>query len=812
MVKIQLTIIQNYNKPKPNTMKQLITNMKLVIAIFVLVLSTTKVHSQIFMDLEKLPIDRTVLPLKEPLQKPITTLYIEDLKEQPPLFKAQAPKGAPNVLIIMLDDLGYGGTGAFGGVINTPTIDKLAETGIRYTKFHSTAQCASSRIALNTGRNHHSCNTGIVGEMATSIPGYTGRLPNDIAPLAKTLKYNGYNTAAFGKWHMTESYNVTPTGPFDNWPNYFGYEYFYGFMGGETNQWHPAVYENQNPIDVPEEPGYHFMNDMTNKAISWVKTQQAMSPEKPFYLYFTPGAVHAPHHVPKKYIEKYKGKFDEGWDVIRKQIFEKQKELGVIPANTKLADKAPVVKDWKKLTDQEKKVFARQAEVFAAFLDMADTEIGRLVETLDELGVMDNTLIIYIAGDNGTSPEGQVNGTYNEYTTLNGMTEDFDFLSTKIDEWGGPTTYPHMSTGWAVAFDTPFSYFKQVASNYGGTRQGVVFHWPNGIKAQGELRDQWHHLIDITPTILESVGLPQPSIVEGIPQRPIEGVSMVYTFDDAEASDRHLVQYFEMLGNRGVYSDGWFAGTIHFYPGITALGPMSAFKDDKWELYHVAEDYSMSTDVASKYPAKLEEMKGLFISEGIKYNVLPIDDRIVRFNATIAGRPSVLNGRTSQVLYEGMGFLTEGGLIDTKNKSWEAIAEIEGKGAGTNGVLVQQGGAFGGWSIYVSNGKPVFHYNWFGIEQYKVESDMELPTGQCTVKMKFDYEGGKEMGKGGTVTLFINDKKVGSGKIVKTEPTIFSVDETSNVGVDRESMVSPDYTRESSKFNSKIDKVTISLN
>jgi len=641
--------------------------LMLLAAVFVVGMLPTTIQAVNYMDLEKIPVDRTVLPIKEPHQKPITTLYIQGLKKQPPLFKVEAPEDAPNVVIIMLDDLGYGGTGTFGGVVNTPTIDKLVESGIRYTQIHSTAQCASTRIALNTGRNHHSCNTGIVGEMATSIPGYTGKLPADIAPLPKILKLNGYNTAAFGKWHMTEAYNVTPTGPFDNWPNGMGYEYFYGFMGGETNQWYPAIYENLNPVEAPEEPGYHFMYDMTEKAISWVKTQQALSPEKPFYMYFTPGAVHAPHHVPKEYIEKYKGKFDEGWDVIRNRIFEKQKKLGVIPPHTKLAKKAPVVKDWKDLTDQEKMVFARQAEVFAGYLDMADHEIGRLIQTLEDLGAMENTLIFYIAGDNGTSPEGQAFGTFNEYTTINGYTEEFDFLAKHIDEWGGPTTYPHMATGWAVAFDSPFSYFKQVASNYGGTRQGTVVHWPIKIKAKGELRNQWHHVIDIAPTILEAAGIPEP------------------------------------------------------------------------------------------------------------------------------------------------GFLTENGFINTKNTSWEAIAEIESKGAKTNGVLVQQGGAFGGWSFYVKEGTPVFHYNWFGIEQYKVIGTSKLPSGKCTVKMDFAYEGGDKLGLGGTVTLYINDKKVGSGKVDKTEPTIFSADETSNVGIDRESMVSKDYTQETSRFNGKIAKVTINL-
>ena len=789
-----------------------ITGPLLTVALVTCALSAPLQAGPTYMDLDKLPVDRTVLPLKEPALPVIKTRFVEDLKEQPPLFKATAPKGAPNVVIIMLDDIGYGGMGTFGGVVDTPAIDRLAEGGIRYTQFHSTAQCASTRIALNTGRNHHSANTGIVGEMSTSVPGYTGRLPSDIAALPKILKYNGYNTAAFGKWHMTEAYNVTPTGPFDNWPNYMGYEYFYGFMGGETHQWYPSIYENQNPVEPPDVEGYHFMNDMTDKAISWMKTQQALSPEKPFYMYFTPGAVHAPHHVPESYIEKYRGKFDEGWDVIRERIFENQKRLGVVPKDTKLPPKAPVVPDWKDLTDQEKKIFAHQAAVFAAFLDMADSEAQRLLDEIEELGIMDNTLIFYIAGDNGTSPEGQRNGTFNEYTTLNGASEELDFLAKHIDEWGSDKTYPHMATGWAVAFDSPFSYFKQVASNYGGTRQGTVVHWPAGIKAKGEIRHQWHHIIDVVPTILEATDLPQPTVVEGIPQRPIEGVSMAYTFDDAEASDRHLVQYFEMFGNRGIYSNGWFAGTVHFYPGITALGPISKFADDPWELYHVAEDFSMAEDLSKKYPEKLKELEEMFYAEAEKYHVLPIDDRLSRFNATIAGRPTVLGDRKSQVLYEGMGYLSENAFVNIKNASWDIVADIESQGAKTSGVLVQQGGTFGGWSFYVLAGKPVFTYNWFGMEQYKIVGDSILPEGKSSVKMDFAYKGGKKLGKGGTVTLSINGKKVGSGKVEKTEPTIFSADETSNVGIDRESMVVPDdYTHESSRFNGKIEKVTINL-
>ena len=791
--------------------------MKSILACFILSGFIVSVQAQennekrsLYMNNDQLKMDRTVLPIKEPAPPVITEMDARNIKTPPQLFKVTAPKDAPNVVIIMLDDLGYAGTTPFGGIINTPTIDRLSKQGINYTHFHSTAQCASTRIALNTGRNHHTCNTGIVSEMSTALPGYTGKLPKNIAPLSKILKYNGYNTAAFGKWHMTEAYNTNATGPYDNWPVGMGYEYFYGFMGGETNQFYPAVYENVNPIEVHGGGDYHFMTDMTDKAISWVNKQQSLSPDKPFYMYFTPGAVHAPHHVPEEYIKKYKGQFDEGWDVIRETIFKKQKALGVIPKDTKLADKAPVVKDWDKLTKQEQQVFAKQAEVFAGFLDMCDTEIGRLVQTLEDKGILDNTLLFYIAGDNGTSPEGKAFGSFNENFVFNGVAEEFDNVVKHIDEWGSATTYPHMAAGWAVAFDSPFSYFKQVASNYGGTRQGMVIHWPEKIKGKQELRHQWHHVIDVVPTVLEAIGLPEPKVVDGIPQHAIEGTSMVYTFDNAGAADRHLVQYFEMFGNRGVYSDGWFAGTVHFYPGINALGPTAKLSEDKWELYHVAEDFSMSTDVSKEYPAKMVELQNLFETEALKYHVFPLDDRLSeRFNSTIAGRPTVVGNRTSQTFHEGTQFLGEASVIDIKNQSWEAMAEVVTKGASANGVLFQQGGYFGGWSLYVKEGTPTFHYNWFGVEQYNIKANSKLPEGKCTIKMDFAYEGEKP-GQGGTVTLYVNDKKVGSGKVAKTEPSIFSGDETCNVGIDMETMVTTDYTLETSKFNGKIDKVTIS--
>jgi arylsulfatase A-like enzyme len=755
-------------------------------------------------------VDRTELPIKGPWYPPIKTLDARDAKA-PPVFEVKAPKDAPNVVIILLDDLGFGGTSATGSVLKTPHFDKLASTGLLYNQFHTTALCSPTRQALKTGRNHHSANQAKIAEVATSFPGATGMLPNDVAGVGSMLNHNGYSTAAFGKWHETAVWEISPSGPMTRWPNHQGFDEFYGFLGGETNQWSPGVFHNQNQIETPDDPDYHFMNDIATKSIEWMRFQQALTPDKPFFVYFAPGAVHAPHHVPKSYIDKYKGQFDEGWDVIRERIYENQKKLGVIPPDTKLAAKPGDIKDWKNLSDKEKKLFARQAEVFAAFLDMTDHETGRVIQAIEDMGELDNTLIFYIAGDNGTSAEGLMNGLFNEYTYFNSVEKgsDIDFMLQHYDDWGGPTTYPHMSAGWAVCFDSPFTWTKQVASNYGGTRNAMVVHWPDGIKAKGELRSQWHHVIDVVPTILEAIGVPEPRIVNGTPQRPIEGRSFLYSFNEANAPSRHQVQYFEMFGNRGIYFDGWFAGTVHLKPWGKVE---NKFPDDTWELYHVAEDFSMSTDVSKQHPDILEKLQNAFINEAIKYKVLPLDDRRQElFNPKLAGRPDLMFGRTSLTLYEGMTGMLENDFINTKNTSFEIESEIESGSKGTNGVIVSQGGAFGGWSFYVKDDILTYVYNYVGIDTYKVKASTKLPKGKSTIKLDFAYEGGKELGKGGTATLFINGKSAGSGKIEATEFSIFSADESASVGVDRETPVSADYTRASSKFNGKIDKVTISL-
>lgn len=754
-------------------------------------------------------VDRTELPIKGPWYPPITTLDARDAKA-PTVFEVKAPKDAPNVLVILLDDLGFGGISATGSILQTPHIDKLASQGLLYNQFHTTALCSPTRQALKTGRNHHSANQAKITEVATSFPGATGMLPNDVASIGEMLRLNGYSTAAYGKWHETAVWEISPSGPFARWPNYQGFDEFYGFMGGETNQWAPAVYHNLNRIETPDDPDYHFMSDMATQAINWMRFQQSLTPEKPFFVYFAPGAVHAPHHVPQSYIDKQKGRFDEGWDVIREKIFEQQKKLGVIPKDTRLAKKPDDIKDWASLSDKEKKLFARQAEVFAAFVDMTDHETGRVIQAIEDMGELNNTLIIYITGDNGTSAEGGMTGLYNEMTYFNGEPKgsDIDFMLKHYDAWGDPTTYPHMAAGWAVAFDSPFTWTKQVASNYGGTRNPVVMHWPNRIKDKGEVRNQWHHVIDVVPTILEAAGLPQPRIVNGTPQRPIEGVSMVYSWDYPKATSRHQIQYFEMFGNRGIYYDGWFAGTVHIKPWGKVENKLT---EDKWELYHVEEDFSMSTDLAKKHPELLAKLQQAFLGEAVKYKVLPLDDRRQElFNPKLAGRPDLMFGRTSLTLYEGMNGLLENDFINIKNTSFEIVAEVETGDKPVNGVIVAQGGRFGGWSLYVKDGTPIFIYNYLGLDHYTATASSKLPKGKSTVKMDFAYEGGKP-GSGGTATLYINGTSVGSGKIGQTQFAIFSADETAGVGVDTETPVTEDYTRKGSKFTGTIDKVVINL-
>lgn len=754
-------------------------------------------------------LDRTVLPIHEPEYPPITELDARNATP-PPRFEVKAPTGAPNVLLVMIDDMGFGMPSAFGGPIHMPTVERLANQGLRYNHFHTTALCSPTRAALLSGRNHHMNNMGAITEAATAFPGNTGQRPNNVAPLAEMLRLNGYSTAFFGKNHETAAWEVSPSGPTDRWPTRSGFDKFYGFIGGETNQWAPLVYDGLTQVDLPKDPNYHFMNDMTNQAIHWMRYQKSLTPDKPFFIYFAPGATHAPHHVPQEWIEKYKGKFDGGWDQFREETLARQIKLGVVPADTKLAPKPEAIKDWDKLTADEKKLFARQMEVFAGFGEYTDREIGRLVQAVEQTGHMDNTLILYIIGDNGTSAEGGMSGLFNEMTYFNRVPETVQDILKHYEDLGGPLSYPHMAAGWAVAGDTPFMWTKQVPSNFGGTRNGMVIHWPKRIKAKGEVRQQFHHVIDVAPTVLEAAGLPEPAMVNGTKQAPIEGVSMVYTFDDAQAKGRHQVQYFEILGNRGIYADGWFAGTIHRAPW--EFEPRRALPDDIWELYDTRDDFSLTNDLAAKNPDKLKELQALFMEEAVKYRVLPIDDRLVeRLNAATAGRPDLMGGRTSLTVYEGMEGMSENVFINTKNRSHTITAELEIPEGGANGVILAQAGRFGGWSLYLKDGKPTYTYNFLGLQRFTVTAPKPLESGKVTIRYEFVTEG-PGMGKGGVGTIFVNDQKVADGKIEHTQCCVFSADEGADVGLDEGTPVVEDYGIPAPyRFNGTIKQVTVDL-
>jgi len=751
-------------------------------------------------------LDRTILPIAEPTYRPITELDARAAKA-PPRFEVKAPEGAPNVVIVLIDDIGFGSSGTFGGPINMPTLERLASAGLRYNRFHTTALCSPTRTALLTGRNHHVNNAGAIMELATAFPGNTGVRPNSVAPLAETLRLNGYSTAAFGKYHETAPWEVSVSGPYDRWPTRSGFDKFYGFIGGETNQWAPAIYDGVVRVEHARDPNYHFTTDMTDQAIAWARFQQAMTPDKPFYMYFATGATHAPHHAPAEYSRRYRGKFDMGWDRLREQTLARQIELGVVPQGTKLTARPPEIAAWDTLSPERKRLFARQMEVFAGFAEHTDHEVGRLVQALEEMGELENTLLVYIVGDNGSSAEGGPDGTYNEILALNAIISDVSSQLSHIDEWGGPNTFPHFSIGWAHAGDTPFQWTKQVASHFGGTRNGMVMHWPRGIKAKGEVRSQFHHVIDVAPTVLEAAGLPEPTMVNGTKQRAMDGVSMVYSFDDPQAKDRRTTQYFEMFGNRAIYHEGWVAATRHSIPWLAASLPPVA--EDRWELYNIDEDFSQANDLAAQNPAKLKELQDLFIREAIRNNVLPIDDRRVeRFDASIAGRPDLLGPRTSMTLYEGMTGITENAFINVKGRSYTITAEIEVPAGGANGVIIAQAGRFGGWSLYMKNGRVHHVYNFGGLQRTTVSSPQALAPGQHTVRYEFAYDGGPP-GSGGASRLLVDGQPPGEARVPRTMPFLYSADEGVDVGTDNETPVTDEYREGDNEFTGRIRKVTV---
>jgi arylsulfatase len=741
-------------------------------------------------------IDGKYLPSPPPKFGGVINLGAEQSKSywQPTVVP---PKGAPNVLLIMTDDQGYGVSGTFGGVIPTPSMDRIASMGLRYTQFHSTALCSPTRAAIITGRNHHSVGFGVIGEMSTGFPGYDSVIGPESATIGTILKQNGFSTSWFGKNHNTPTYQYSTAGPFDQWPVGMGFEYFYGFMGGETDQWTPYLFRNQSQVRPGTgTPGYNLPTDLADDAIGYLKQLNAAAPDKPFFLYYVPGGTHSPHQPTKEWIEKFKGKFDMGWNQLREQIFANQKRLGVIPANTQLTPWPDTLPKWDTLSADEKKLFAREAEVFAAYAAYTDYEIGRVIQAVQDLGKLDNTLIIYISGDNGTSAEGTELGTPNQMTAYNGILKlPIAEMLKAYDVWGSDATYPHMAVAWSWAFDTPFKWTKQVASHFGGTRQGMVIAWPGHITDAGGIRTQFHHMIDIVPTILEATGVTAPLSVNGIAQKPIEGVSMAYTFDaaNAKAPSRRETQYFEMFGNRAIYHDGWIAATTPpAPPWLLGTVQLPEVVDGyQWELYNLNDDYSESEDLAAKNPDKLRELKELFLIEATKYNVFPLDNSVLP--RIITARPSATAGRTVFTYSGQMAGIPIGDAPSILNKSYTITAEVDIPPAGAEGMLATLGGRFGGYGLYVLKGKPVFTYNLVDLERFRWEGAAALAPGKHTIVFDFTYDG-PGPGKGGTGVLTVDGKEVANQKIPHTIPFLMAIDETFDVGIDtRTSVDEKDY-------------------
>lgn len=757
------------------------------------------------------PTDGSVLPYPAKPFKGVIERTVQNSKPDFPQA-VKAPEGAPNVLLILMDDVGFGASSTFGGPIPTPTFDRLAQDGLRYNQFHTTALCSPTRAALLTGRNHHSVGTGNISEFASGYPGYDSIIPKSAATVANILVENGFNTVWFGKNHLIPDWLESPNGPFDQWPQALGFEYFYGFLGGDTDQWHPALFEQNRPILPPyNDPNYILINDLTNRAITWLRTQHAISPDKPFFMYFAPGNAHAPHHAPKEWIAKFKGRFDQGWDKIREETLARQKQLGIVPANTELTPRPKEIPAWDTLTADQKRVFARMMEVYAANLAQADYEIGRIIDELAKLGELDNTLVIYIQGDNGASAEGTLQGTTNE-VAVQFIDEPFDFILSMIDELGSDKTYNHYPVGWAHAMDSPLQWTKQVASHFGGTRNGMVISWPKRIKDVKGIRSQFQHVTDITPTILEATGVKTPVLFNGVPQKPMEGSSLIYTFDNAKAPTRHPTQYFEITANRGIYHNGWMANTTPLRAPWVTVGDNPSPNDFAWELYNVNEDFSQAHNLAKENPKKLKELQDLFWEEAKKYQVLPLDASFAE-RADPATRPSVLGNRKDFTFYDGMIRITEGSTPDIKNKSFSIDADVEIPEGGAEGILATQGGRFAGWALLVMNNKPMFVYAVSNQprHKFKITSNEALTKGPHNIKVDFKYDGGG-VGKGGVATLFMDGKQVGQGRIEHTVPFRFSLDESFDVGQDTGTPVIDDYDAKMPfKFTGKLKELHMHL-
>jgi arylsulfatase A-like enzyme len=728
----------------------------------------------------------------------------------PPTFPqvVRPPKGASNVLLILLDDVGFGQFSAFGGGVPSPNIEKLAAHGLRYTRFHTTALCSPTRAALLTGRDHHVAGTGVITELATGYDGYTGIIPKSAGTVSEILRQNGYATAWIGKNHNTPTWETSEVGPFDHWPSGLGFDYFYGFNSGDTSQYEPVLFENKNRVPRSSDPRYHLSRDLADHAIAWMQREKEIDPATPFFLYIAPAATHAPHHAPKEWIDKFKGQFDMGWDKCREQTLERQKKLGVVPADTKLTARPESLAAWDSLNPNQKRLYSRMMEVFAGFGAQIDYEMGRVLDAVAALPDADNTLIIYILGDNGSSAEGGLDGVTNEIVGFNGVFEPIEGELKVIDELGGPKYYNHFPAGWAHAMDAPFQWTKQIASHFGGTRNPVVISWPARIKQSG-VRTQFHHITDIMPTILEVAGVHAPDMLNGVAQKPIEGVSMVYSFNDAAAPDRRKSQMFELVSNRGMYQNGWMASSLAYLPWTairTGYDPDKA----KWELYKIDKDFSQADDLAAKNPEKLKELVDLWWAEAARHDVLPLDWRSVeRLSEQITGRPSLAADRKTFIYNTPLVALPEGSAPDLKNKSFTITAEVEIPSDGGSGMIFTQGGITAGWGFYLLKGKLVGLHNYIGLERYRAVSTENVPTGKVTLTFDFKYDGGG-MGKGGTITLLANGKKIGEVRVDKTAGFKYSLYEGQDIGEDSGSPVDFDYTPPF-KFTGKIQKVTLDL-
>lgn len=756
------------------------------------------------------PSSETVLPFKDFRHTGSIGRTIDE--SDPPRFPApvRPPDGAPNIVLILIDDAGYGQFGTFGGAVPTPALDSVAAEGLRYTRFHTTALCSPTRAALLTGRNHHVAGTGIITEAATGYDGYTGIIPRNVGTIAEVLRQHGYATSWFGKNHNTPAWETSQVGPFDRWPSGLGFDYFYGFMGGDMDQWQPILYENHNLVPRSEDPDYIMTVDLVDRAIAWLRRTRSIDATKPYFLYMAPGATHAPHHVHPDYVKPFEGKFDAGWDVYREQAFERQKQLGVIPADAKLTPRPAQLPAWDSLSADQKRLFARMMEVFAGFTAETDHEMGRLLEVVRSLPDADNTLIFYIVGDNGASAEGGLVGLLNENSFFNGVPEALEDNLRQIDEIGGPKHFNHFPAGWAWAMCTPFQWTKQIASHLGGVRNPMAVSWPRKIKDAGSVRSQFHHVIDIAPTIYEAAGITFPDTLNGVSQRPLDGVSIAYSFEDPAARDRRRSQYFEMFVNRGIYHDGWWAASrtaIPWESGAAKVDPDTA----TWELYNLETDYSQAEDLAASNPERLRQLQEFWWAEAARNNVLPLDGRkIERLSSELQGRPSLVQGRTSITYYPGVIGLPGDSAPNVLNKSFSISAALDRKDSDGDGVIFSYGSSEGGYGIYIKDGRPVFVGNYLGRTYARAAGTAPIPTGAVTLRGEFAYDGGG-LGKGGTLTLFVNGEKAGEARMEHTHAITLGITGYLDIGMDTGSSVDMQAYTSPFRYGGTIDSVTVDL-